>query len=122
MLISIIEISRFRIYAICHIRLIHFEFTGTYLPPSNEVCEGYVFTGVCLSTEGILSLCPGGSPSWRGFPSWGVSVWGVSVQGGLCPGGVSAMETPCNGNEWAVRILLECILVYIIMGIYMYMC
>ena len=22
------------------------------LPPANEVCEGYVFTGVCLSTEG----------------------------------------------------------------------
>ena len=22
------------------------------LPPANEVCEGYVFTGVCLSTPG----------------------------------------------------------------------
>ena len=22
----------------------------TFLPPANEVCEGYVFTGVCLST------------------------------------------------------------------------
>ena len=23
-----------------------------FLPPANEVCEGYVFTGVCLSTPG----------------------------------------------------------------------
>ena len=23
-----------------------------FLPPANEVCEGYVFTGVCLSTAG----------------------------------------------------------------------
>ena len=23
-----------------------------YLPPANVVCEGYVFTGVCLSTRG----------------------------------------------------------------------
>ena len=22
----------------------------TFLPPANEVCEGYVFTGVCMST------------------------------------------------------------------------
>ena len=25
---------------------------AVYLPPTNEVCEGYVFTGVCLSTGG----------------------------------------------------------------------
>ena len=24
------------------------------LPPTNEVCEGYVFTGVCLSSGGPL--------------------------------------------------------------------
>ena len=28
----------------------------TFLLPANEVCEGYVFTGVCLSTGGG---CPG---------------------------------------------------------------
>ena len=27
------------------------------LPPANEVCEGYVFTGVCLST-GWGGVCP----------------------------------------------------------------
>ena len=25
----------------------------TFLPPANVVCEGYVFTGVCLSTRGV---------------------------------------------------------------------
>ena len=70
------------------------------LPPANEVCKGYVFTGVCLSTGG-LSLCPGGSQSL------GVSVQGVSVQGDLCPGesvqgglsrGVSVMGALCPGG------------------------
>ena len=60
-----------------------------FLPPANEVCEDYVFTGVCLSTEGV-------SPGGRG----------VSVQGGLCPG-----RPPLYCKERAVRILLECILV-----------
>ena len=44
-------------------------------------------------------LCPWGSLSGASLSS-GVSVWGVSV-----------METPPYGNERAVCILLECILV-----------
>ena len=57
----------------------------------NEVCKGYVFTGVCLSTGESLGLCPGGSPSrWdfrpEGFLSGGISVQGVSVQVDTCPG------------------------------------
>ena len=44
------------------------------LPPAKEVFEGYVFTGVCLSTGG---LCPGD-----------ISVREVSVQG------VSVQKTP----------------------------
>ena len=28
-----------------------------FLPPANEVCEGYVFTGVCLSMGGCLPHC-----------------------------------------------------------------
>ena len=28
-----------------------------YLPPANEVCEDYVFTGVCLSTGGSVRGC-----------------------------------------------------------------
>ena len=70
-----------------------------YLPPANEVCEGYVFTGVCLSTT-VSS--EGGSLSG-----------GISVQeGGLCPGeGLCQGDPPPYGNVRAVRILLECILV-----------
>ena len=55
------------------LRLIH---TVRFLPPTNEVCEGYVFTGVCLSTQGgVHGFIRGGM---RGF-IWGVSgfIWGV---------------------------------------------
>ena len=51
-------------------------------------------------------LCPGGvSVPGSGLCPRVVSVWGVSLWGGLCEG------DPPNGNERAVRILLECILV-----------
>ena len=50
----------------------------TFLPPANEVCEGYVFTGVCLSTwGGVCVVAPGGAcvvapgGGMRGC-SWGV--------------------------------------------------
>ena len=41
-----------------------------FVPPANEVCEDYVFTGVCLSTGGHV---------WRG---------GTCVAGGVCGGGM----------------------------------
>ena len=56
---------------------------------------------VILFTRGGLGLCPGGLCSGR-----------VSVKGGLCPGGLCHGDPP-YGNERAVRILLECILVVI---------
>ena len=34
---------------------------GGLLPPANEVCEGYVFTGVCLSTRGPCLDAQGGA-------------------------------------------------------------
>ena len=63
------------------------------LPLAKEVCEGYVFTGVCLSMGESLSrgLCPGG----------------LCPGGCFCPGGSLSGRPPV----WAVRILLECILV-----------
>ena len=67
---------------------------------------------------GERGICP------RGFCSGAVSVQGVSVQrGGLCPEGWSLSRgvsvwgslcqgrLPLHGEERAVRILLECILV-----------
>ena len=66
-----------------------------FLPPVNEVCEGYVFTGVCLSTGGwCLPLVPGGClqhPPDRHPPPQRI-----------------LRDTV---NKRAVRIPLECILV-----------
>ena len=39
--------------------------TRAFLPPTNEVCEGYVFTGVCLSTGGVCLWSRGVSPLVR---------------------------------------------------------
>ena len=37
-----------------------------FLPPANEVCEGYVFTGVCLSMGGPCVVARGGMHSCFG--------------------------------------------------------
>ena len=54
------------------------------LLPANEVCEGYVFTGV--------SVCP------QGVSVRGVSVWGGLCTGGLCPGGFLSRGSLCRGS------------------------
>ena len=67
-----------------------------------------------------VSVCPRRGVSVGGSLSWGVCVQGVFVlgrgeslsMGDLCRG-VSVGETPPYGNEHPVRILLECILVFI---------
>ena len=74
------------------------------LPPANEVCEGYVFTGV-------LSVHRGVSVSvWRRVSLQVVSVQGgslsrvVSIQGGglclggLCPGGSLSRGVSVQGD------------------------
>ena len=79
-----------------------------YLQPANEVCEGYVFTGVCLSMGGCLPLVPGGVCLW----SWGCLPHTPWADSSLYP--VHAgIHTPLPGGYYwrAVRILLECILV-----------
>ena len=55
--------------------------TGTFLPPANVVCEGYVFTGVCLSTGG--PQCMLGDPPAREAP---------------CQEDLPVRETPCQGE------------------------
>ena len=64
--------------------IVSWFYMSLYLPPANEVCEGYVFTGVCLST------------GWRGH------AWHA------CPPQQTLWDAL---NERAVCILLECILV-----------
>ena len=95
-----------------------------------EVCEGYVFTGVCLSTGGMgcaWLLAGGGVCMVAGRRACMVASWGVCVvvRGCVCGcGGVRACQGACvlarggvhrirrdTVNERAVRILLECILV-----------
>ena len=125
-------VDNFRDNIIYHVFEKFFIIYCHFYRPQNEVFEGYVFTGVCLSTGESLRLCPGGSPSrWGfrpgGFLSGGISVQGVSVQwgvsvhralcpGGLCPGGYLSrglcQGDPPHGNEWVVHILLECIIVW----------
>ena len=101
------------------------------LPPANEACEGYVFTGVCLSTRGGMRGCRGGcvvvgGQVWLQGGAW---LWaGMCGCGGVCGcgghvwlwgewgacvvvgGGMHRIRRD-TVNERAVRILLECILV-----------
>ena len=69
------------------------------LPPANEVCEGYVFTDVCLSTGGMSVTHPMARPPWTDTPL-----------------GRHHLPSACwdTVNKRAVRIPLECILVTIL--------
>ena len=68
--------------------------SGTFLPPANEVCEGYVFTGVCLSTGG------GGSTSGRYGSYWNAfflkRIREISESGNL----QSFAFFSCTGRIW----------------------
>ena len=111
---------------------------------SQRSCEGYVFTGVCLSTGGVVSQhalhvvsqhalqqVSGGDPSMPCSRSpGGCLLWGCACsrgcllpgQGVTVPGG-RGVPAPggCGGDpvvsRWlllrTVRILLECILVFL---------
>ena len=77
-----------------------------YLPPANEVCEGYVFTPVCQS------FCSQGEGStWAGSPPAGTPSWQVHPTGRYTP--LEQCMLGDTGNRRAVRILLECILVLV---------
>ena len=63
------------------------------LPPANEVCEGYVFTGVCLFTGGCVvgghAWLPGGHAWLPGGHAW--------LPGGACMCGCG------GGHVWLRR-------------------
>ena len=89
------------------------------LPPANEVCEGYVFTPVCLSTGvgDCLGPDPGGMSGGGGVlagmsPGPHLAV-GVSRPRGCIPACTEADPPLSRGLLLrAVRIILECILVW----------
>ena len=62
----------------------------TFLPPTNEVCEGHVFTGVCLSTGGMHGK---GACMVGGMHSGGVCM--ARVGGGVHGGGMCG-----RGHVW----------------------
>ena len=78
-----------------------------FLPPANEVCEGYVFTGVCLSTGGGVCGCSQGGMRgcWglrgcsRGGHAWLLRGRGACV---VAPGGacVDALGGGMCGCSW----------------------
>ena len=76
------------------------------LPPANEVCEGYVFTGVFLSTGRVSTSGPEGClpPPGQTPPPWADTT----------PCADTPLPCPVHAgivNKRAVRIPLECILV-----------
>ena len=115
-----------------------FDWNAFLLPPANEVCKGYVFTHVCLSTGGHVcqGVCMAGGHVWQGAcMAGGVHGKGACMargrawQGGMHRRGCVAGGMHGRGcawwggacmpwqiprdtvNERAVHILLECILV-----------
>ena len=80
--------------------------------PANEVCECYVFTGVCLYT-GEGGCVRGGVPGPRGVPAPG----GGSGPRGSGPGWGAWWRPPGRLLLRVVRILLECILVKCVLSI-----
>ena len=91
-----------------------------FLPPANEVCEGYVFTRVCHSVHGEEGVCL--SARWNTTPLWSRHPppeqttpdpllpsrsrhppWSRPPWEQCTPGDTA--------NKRAARILLECILV-----------
>ena len=92
------------------------------LPPANEVCEGYVFTGVCLSTGRGVCLWSRGvsahrpradTPQADTSPAQCMPGY-THTPAQYMLGYTSPLPSACWDmvNKWAVRIPLECILVY----------
>ena len=76
-----------------------------FLPPANEVCEGYVFTGVCLSTGGGGMHGGGGGHAWRGacvvgeggMHGGGCAWQGACVAGACIAGGMHGRRHTWQG-------------------------
>ena len=93
----------------------YFPLFSVFLPPANQVCEGNVFTGVCLSTGGVCHIACWKTPPHADTPlPLGRHQTGQTPPPGRHP---PAKTPPVHSAYWdtvnnpAVRIPLECILV-----------
>ena len=78
------------------------------LPHATKLGQGYIFTGVCDSVHRGGCLLPGGGDAWSR---------GLSAPGGdSVPGGYLVETPPGRLLLRAVRILLECILVDVVLS------
>ena len=96
-------------YQWTHQMIVHWSLLGllrSFLPPANKVCEGNVFTGVCLSPGGA---CMAGGHVWqRGMHGRGCAWQGDVHGGGICDrrhswwgvcGGAGEMATAVGGTH-----------------------
>ena len=77
------------------------------LPPANEICEGYVFTPVCqsfCSRGGVSASVHAGIHTPRSRHPWEQTPRKADTP---------LLRSACSEIRWAVRILLECILVFL---------
>ena len=73
------------------------------LPPTNDVCEGYVFTGVDLSTGGVPGqVHPGRYTPWAGTPS---GRYAPSPRAGTPPGQVRPRVVPLLQRQIPRKLL-----------------
>ena len=85
---------------------IHFNFVEkrhVIFTARKDVCEGRVFTGVCLSTG--RGLCPGGLCPGGLCPGGLCPLFpgGLCPEAGLCLGGLFVMEGICQGDPSSLR-------------------
>ena len=76
------------------------SFLPLSLPPANEVCEGYVFTRVCLSTGGCV--WQGGMHGGGGMHDRGACVAGGCAWQGVCRqrACMAGRDVPGRGCAW----------------------
>ena len=71
---------------------------GSLLPPTNEVCEGYVFTGVCLPPGGGCVLQ--GGIHGGGCMAGGIHGRGYAWHGAYMAGGIHDIGHGWWGHVW----------------------
>ena len=74
--------------------LTHHEKLKIFLPPANEVCEGYVCTDVCLFRGGVA--CVAWRHTWQGVCTW----QGACIEGSVHGRGMHGRGVHGRGHVW----------------------